>query len=70
MSTFRSGPSKQRRSKKRWPILLGALLGAVLPVLLEAGILGLQSRDAVRQMCVGLLHADALKEPPLKSSNW
>ncbi len=70
MSTFRTGPAKQRRSKKKWPILLGALLGAVLPVLLEAGILGLQSRDAVRQMCVGLLHADALKGPPLKSSSW
>jgi hypothetical protein len=70
MSTFKSGPSKQRRIKKRWPMLVGALLGALLPVLLEAGILGLELQRGVRQMCVGLLHEDALHDPPPRSSNW
>ncbi len=60
MSTFRHGPSTQRRIKNRWPMLVGALLGALLPVLLEAGILGLDLSQDVRQMCVGLLHRDAL----------
>jgi ABC-type xylose transport system permease subunit len=41
-------------------MLVGALLGALLPVLLEAGILGLDLSQDVRQMCVGLLHRDAL----------
>ncbi len=61
MNTFRSGPLKQKRNKKRWPILVGALLGALLPVLVEAGILGLQAGEHARQMCVGLLHGDALR---------
>ncbi len=60
MTTFRKGPLPPPRRKKRWPILVGALLGALLPVLVEAGILGLQSADHVRQLCVGLLHHDAL----------
>jgi hypothetical protein len=61
MTVHRSGPRRQTRSKKRWPILVGALLGALLPVLLEAGILGLQVEQDVRRMCVGLLHVDALQ---------
>jgi hypothetical protein len=61
MSTFRHGSRQpQRRIKAKWHILAGALLGALLPVLAEAGILGLQTADGVRQMCVGLLHGEAL----------
>jgi hypothetical protein len=60
MSTFRRGPTPPSRRKKRWPILVGALLGALLPVVVEAGMLGLSAAHDVRQMCVGLLHHDAL----------
>jgi hypothetical protein len=66
VSTFKSGPPKTpQRRRKRWPILVGTLLGALLPVAIEAGILGLEASHDVRRLCVGLLHADAL-HPPLK----
>jgi hypothetical protein len=65
MTKFVRGPQPPRRRKKRWPILAGALLGALLPVLVEAGILGLSAADDVRQMCVGLLHLDALPPAPV-----
>jgi hypothetical protein len=66
MNTVKRGPLKQNRRKKRWPILVGALLGALLPVLVEAGILGLSAAHGARQMCVGLLHRDGLHDQRIR----
>jgi cobalamin synthase len=66
MNTFKRGPLKQNRRKKRWPILVGALLGALLPVLVEAGLVGLSAAHDVRQMCVGLLHLDGLHDQRIR----
>jgi hypothetical protein len=43
------------KGKKRWPIALGATLGALLPVALELGILGPQVARDVREACLVLV---------------
>lgn len=42
------------RRKKRWPIALGALLGALLPAAVELGILGPQLAEQARAVCLAL----------------
>jgi hypothetical protein len=41
--------------RKRWPIALGAIVGALLPVALELGILGPQVARDVREACLVLV---------------
>ncbi len=43
------------KGKKRWPIALGATVGALLPVALELGILGPQVARDVREACLVLV---------------
>jgi hypothetical protein len=52
------------KGKKRWPIALGATVGALLPVALELGMLGPQVARDVRQAClvlVGAPHVHGIK---------
>jgi hypothetical protein len=48
-------PTISTRTKKRWLIALGALLGALLPALIEVGILGPQLAAQVHDVCRSVL---------------
>jgi hypothetical protein len=51
-------PPLETRTKKRWLIALGALLGALLPAIIEAGILGPHLAAQVHDLCRSVLLLD------------